>query len=217
MLFFFEGKKSSFFVVLFFRFVCRPHPPPPLFFLFYFSAIAESLDIAVCLMLGRKSFFPLCHPRRLCRCFFFIFFSIIFLLFLVFWAKKKQKPETLFDMWRSSFEWLLKRALRFVVQRALGRVLKSEVRRELSRERRGEGAMQTCPRSDIEKKGLEDDVVVVFQSFCAPLSVLSLCFFVLVHSWPCRTMTLHLETETDNASNEDMNFEAQAITQKNSR
>lgn len=36
----------------------------------------------------------------------------------------------------SSLEWLLKRALRFIVQRFLGRVLKSEVR-ELERERWG--------------------------------------------------------------------------------
>ena len=37
----------------------------------------------------------------------------------------------------SSLEWLLKRALRFVVQRFLGRVLKSEVRDAGKEKRRG--------------------------------------------------------------------------------
>jgi hypothetical protein len=59
---------------------------------------------------------------------FFSFFSLCFVVALSLSLSLSLffSPQT---MWRSSFEWLLKRALRFVVQRALGRVLKSEVRK----------------------------------------------------------------------------------------
>ena len=48
--------------------------------------------------------------------------------------KITRKKNSMSSLVASSLEWLLKRALRFVVQRFLGRMLKSEVRGNSARQ-----------------------------------------------------------------------------------
>ena len=81
--------------------------------------------------------FPPFSPSTFSRV-VFIFFSRSGSAFSFVARQKQTKTQnTMTSLVASSLEWLLKRALRFVVQRFLGRVLKSEVRDAGKEKRRG--------------------------------------------------------------------------------